>query len=95
MRMSIEKRWIKKLLKKHICSYWYSRSYNCFNKYYPNKQLKNIEWIIENKNWIFSGIGVFIFCLVINWFLKGKANSQIQGGINSKNIQSGRNTNFK
>lgn len=31
-----------------------------------------IEWIIDNKNWIFSGIGVFVMTIVVNSFLRRK-----------------------
>lgn len=31
-----------------------------------------MEWIINNKEWIFSGIGVTIISLVIGWLLKNK-----------------------
>jgi plastocyanin domain-containing protein len=60
------------------------------------KKKENMEWIIKNKDWIFSGIGVFILGLIINWFRKGKSNSQTQkSGSNSTNFQSGRDINIK
>lgn len=55
-----------------------------------------MEWIVENKNWIFSGIGVFVIGLIINSIRKQNTKSQIQkSGDNSINIQSGRDTNIK
>jgi len=55
-----------------------------------------MQWIIENKDWIFSGIGVFIISLVIGLFAKKYTSSkQIQkSGANSTNYQSGRDINI-
>lgn len=40
-----------------------------------------IEWIIENKEWVFSGVGVFILTIIIGlirWILsKNKSNRNI------------------
>jgi len=47
-----------------------------------------IEYIIDNKEWIFSGIGV----AVISWFLLRKStgsNMSQKGGKGSTNIQVG------
>ena len=48
-----------------------------------------IEWILENKNWVFSGIGVFLFTIIISlvrkFFLNKKYNYdefEIQGNNN-------------
>jgi hypothetical protein len=47
-----------------------------------------MEWIIANKEWLFSGVAVAI----IGWFLSSKGNKQTQkGGNNSTNIQVGGN----
>ena len=52
-----------------------------------------MEWIIENKEWVFSGIGVFIIGLIISVFTKnGKRKStkmKQKSGANSTNIQIG------
>lgn len=52
-----------------------------------------MDWIIENKEWIFSGIGVFILGIIIN-ILRKKSNKTTQrqkSGNNSTNIQIGGN----
>lgn len=40
-----------------------------------------VEWIIENKEWVFSGIGIFIFTIIIGlikWlFSKKKSNRTV------------------
>ena len=49
-----------------------------------------MEWIIENKDWLFSGVAIAIPLAVIGWFISSRRNKQIQkGGKNSKNIQVG------
>lgn len=49
-----------------------------------------IDWIIENKEWVFSGIGVFVISIVLALMTKKNGKKQIQkGGKNSKNYQSG------
>lgn len=53
-----------------------------------------MEWIIENKEWIFSGIGIFILGIIINFFIKKNSRSFSQrqkSGDNSTNIQIGGN----
>ena len=52
-----------------------------------------INWFIENKEWVFSGIGVAI----ISWFFIKKHMNQKQvqkSGNNSINIQAGNNLNI-
>lgn len=53
-----------------------------------------IQWIIDNKDWVFSGIGVTVVTIFLSLFLKHKRkdvtkidNIQI-GGSNSTNYQS-------
>lgn len=52
-----------------------------------------MEWIITNKDWIFSGAGVFIISLIIGLFSKKAiSRKQIQkSGKNSTNYQAGEN----
>lgn len=51
-----------------------------------------INWIIENKEWIFSGIGVLVISLILNFlFRRGNAKQIQKGGENSKNYQSSGN----
>lgn len=49
-----------------------------------------VSWITNNKEWFFSGLGVFIIGLL---FVKGSTNKLIQkqkSGDNSENIQVGK-----
>jgi hypothetical protein len=50
-----------------------------------------MQWIIDNKEWIFSGAGIFILTLIIGVFVKKSSTSkQIQkSGSNSTNYQAG------
>lgn len=46
---------------------------------------KIIEWIINNKEWVFSGIGVSILSIIITLFKK-KSFNQVSGIIQFKSI---------
>ena len=51
-----------------------------------------MEWLIANKEWIFSGIGIAIPVAVVGWLFASRNNKQKQsGGDNSTNIQIGGN----
>lgn len=51
-----------------------------------------MEWISENKDWLFSGVAIAIPLAIIGWLLSSRRKKQIQkGGDNSTNIQVGRN----
>ncbi|MBW2673392.1 MAG: hypothetical protein JRD89_08275 [Deltaproteobacteria bacterium] len=51
-----------------------------------------MDWIIENKNWLFSGIAIAVPLAIVGWILSTRGNKQVQkGGKNSTNIQVGRN----
>lgn len=55
-----------------------------------------IEMIKNNKEWIFSGIGVAIFSTIIGFFLN-KSSSSVKNKIGNKsygNIQTGRDCNI-
>lgn len=55
-----------------------------------------MDWVMENKEWLFSGIAIAIPLAVIGWFLTSKSNKQVQkGGDNSTNIQVGGNFSIK
>jgi len=55
-----------------------------------------MDWIIQNKDWLFSGIAIAIPIALIGWYVSNKSNKQIQkGGNNSTNIQIGGNLNVK
>ena len=50
-----------------------------------------MKWIIENKEWIFSGAGIFIISLIIGLFIrKQRISKQVQkSGSGSTNYQAG------
>ena len=50
-----------------------------------------MQWIIDNKDWIFSGIGIVILSFVIRLFIKKQANikQSQKSGKNSTNYQAG------
>jgi hypothetical protein len=51
-----------------------------------------MNWINENMEWIFSGVGVAIITFIYNFFFQKKPVSQKQnGGKKSKNYQAGNN----
>ena len=51
-----------------------------------------MDWIIENKNWLFSGIAIAVPLAIVGWILSTRGNKQVQkGGKNSTNIQVGGN----
>ena len=58
-----------------------------------------MNWLLHNKEWIFSGIGVFIIALIINWLNRPpknkKVNQRQKSGDNSVNIQIGGDFNNK
>ena len=58
-----------------------------------------MEWIIENKSWLFSGIAISIPLTIAGWIIakKNKSQSQSQSqksGDFSNNIQVGRDLNI-
>jgi len=54
-----------------------------------------LEWIMENKEWLFSGVGVAFFVALIRG-VKNQSNKQVQkGGDGSVNIQVGGDVNIK
>jgi hypothetical protein len=49
-----------------------------------------MEWITENKEWLFSGIAIALPLAVVGWLLSSHRKKQIQkGGNNSTNLQVG------
>lgn len=56
-----------------------------------------MQWIIDNKEWLFSGAGVFILSLVITYYMKsGSCTKQSQkSGKNSRNYQSSGDMNIE
>jgi hypothetical protein len=49
-----------------------------------------MEWIVENKEWLFSGAAIALPLAIVGWVLSSRKNKQVQkGGDNSTNIQVG------
>lgn len=51
-----------------------------------------MEWVIQNKEWLFSGLGVFIIGIIISMIAKKKKvkiKMKQKSGSNSTNIQIG------
>jgi len=49
-----------------------------------------MEWILENKDWLFSGVAIALPLAIIGWIFSSRKNRQVQkGGDNSTNIQVG------
>jgi len=47
-----------------------------------------MEWIIKNKEWLFSGIAISIPIAIVGWFFTNQGSKQNQkSGNNSTNIQ--------
>ena len=56
-----------------------------------------ISWLLDNKQWLFSGVGVGIFGLLGRLFYKQRQNTsfqKIRSGNNSTNLQAGRDINL-
>jgi hypothetical protein len=50
----------------------------------------HMEWILANKEWLFSGAAIAVPLAIIGWLFSSRANKQIQkSGDNSTNIQVG------
>lgn len=49
-----------------------------------------MDWIVENKSWLFSGIAITVPIAIIGWLIYPKSTTQIQkGGNDSTNTQVG------
>lgn len=51
-----------------------------------------MQWILDNKEWLFSGLGIFILTLIFSFFAKNKnvTKQSQKSGKYSKNYQSAR-----
>ena len=61
---------------------------------YKYKEISMIEWLIENKEWLLSGILVSVPIACIGWYISKSTNSKQQtqySGDNSRNFQAGKN----
>lgn len=77
----------------HTCLKMYVFA-NIFLSYTDSSIERNemIEWIIENKNWLFSGLAVAIPIAIIGWIISRPKNKTVQkqrSGSRSVNIQAG------
>ena len=52
-----------------------------------------LKWIVDNMEWIFSGIGISILGLLINKNIQNKRSQVIKG--KSSGMQAGRDINIK
>ena len=39
-----------------------------------------MDWIIENKDWLFSGVAIAAPLAIIGWFITTRGNKQVQKG---------------
>lgn len=55
-----------------------------------------MDWIIENKEWLFSGVGISIIGLIYYLIVKNKRNKvqKQKAGKNSTNVQAGGDINI-
>jgi hypothetical protein len=55
------------------------------------------DWILQNKEWLFSGLGLVVIGWFITWLInRNKKTGQLQkSGKNSTNIQAGNDINIK
>ena len=56
-----------------------------------------MQWIIDNKEWLFSGIGVLVISTIVGILLskKGTLNQTQKSGKNSTSYQSARDITIK
>jgi len=56
-----------------------------------------LQWIIDNKSWLFSGIAITVPLAIFGWLRFRNGNKVVQkqrSGKNSTNIQSSRDVNI-
>lgn len=56
------------------------------------------SWVIENKEWLFSGVGLVILAWIVRKLFRrtrDTSSQAIRAGDNSANIQAGRDVNIK
>ncbi|MBJ6977164.1 MULTISPECIES: hypothetical protein [Vibrio] len=44
-----------------------------------------MDWLIENKEWVFSGVGVLVMSIIFSYFLKTYKTNGIKQSITSGN----------
>lgn len=51
-----------------------------------------MDWLIENREWVFSGIGVLVLSTIVGFtFKRNQSQNKIESGDKSINIQGSRN----
>jgi len=53
-----------------------------------------IDWLIKNKEWFFSGLGVTIISIVVGLIFREKSSLSQKSGNNSINYQAGESINI-
>ncbi len=55
-----------------------------------------LDWLIQNKEWVFGGVGVAIITGVVGFLKRSSTgvNQSQHSGSNSTNVQSGRDVNL-
>lgn len=53
-----------------------------------------MNWLIQNKEWLFSGLGVGLLSIIAGILFKEKSRMSQKSGKNSKNYQAGANINI-
>lgn len=54
-----------------------------------------MDWIIDNQEWLFSGVAIAIPIAIIGWLISSRGSKQVQkGGKGSTNIQVGGSLNI-
>lgn len=58
--------------------------------------MKPLQWLLDNKEWVFSGVGVALIVALVAWLRRPVAgtNQRQEGGSGSRNIQAGRDINL-
>jgi len=56
------------------------------------KEVNDMQWVLDNKEWLFSGIGIVFITVIISFLNKRHNPKQVQkSGDNSTNYQAGGN----
>jgi hypothetical protein len=60
--------------------------------------IKTIKWVVDNKEWLFSGVGIVVVLWIGRAIFKvrqAKSSQKIRSGNNSINMQAGRDIKIK
>ena len=56
-----------------------------------------VDWVVNNKEWLFSGVGIVVVAWIWRLFQKrkeGSVSQEIHAGDGSTNVQAGRDVEF-